>query len=396
MSIVKHRLALVCVTAYLSLAGRPHALAQTSPPGAAVTQVTAAGRHTCVLTTGGGVKCWGYNEGGQLGDGTTTDRTTPVAVSGLTSGVAKISAGESHTCALTTGGGVKCWGYNPLGQLGDGTQTERDTPVDALGLTSGVTSITAGRAHTCALTTGGGVKCWGYNESGQLGDGTTTDRTTPVDALGLTSDVVSIAAGGHHTCALTGAGGVRCWGEGKGQVGDGTSTQRSLAVDVLGLTSGVASIAAGWNHACALTKRGGVKCWGANLFAELGDGTRSQRTTAVDVSGLTSGVASIAAGPSHTCALTAAGGLKCWGQNDKGQLGDGTTTDRTTAVDVSGLGGGVKGIAAGESHTCALTTGGGLKCWGGNDKGQLGDGTTTQRTTPVNVSGLAASRPTGR
>jgi alpha-tubulin suppressor-like RCC1 family protein len=395
MGIVKRHPALVGVTALLSLAGRPTAVAQTGPRDPTVTQVAAAGNHTCALT-GGGVKCWGNNEGGQLGDGTTTDRTTPVAVAGLTSGVASITVGRFHTCALTTGGAVKCWGYNAASQLGDGTTTERDTPVAVPNLASGVAKIAAGRAHTCALTTRGGVKCWGHNEVGQLGDGTTSDRTTPVDALGLSSGVVSIAVGGHHTCALTAAGGVKCWGEGRGQVGDGTPTQRSSAVDVTGLTSGVTSIAAGWNHACALTKRGGMKCWGPNLWAELGDGTRTQRTTAVDVSGLTTGVASIAAGHSHTCAVTTGRGLKCWGQNDQGQLGDGTAIDRTTPVDVSGLASGVMSLAAGESHTCALTAGGGLKCWGGNDRGQLGDGTTTQRTTAVNVSGLAGSRPTGR
>jgi len=357
-----------------------------------VAAITAGGYHTCALTTGGGVKCWGHNEYGQLGDGTTTDRNTPVDVSGLTSGVTAIAAGYYHTCALTTGGGVKCWGWNGSGQLGDGTTTDRNTPVDVSGLTSGVSAITAGGAHTCALTSGGGVMCWGWNLYGQLGDGTQTQRTTPVDVSGLTSGVAAIAAGEGHTCALTSGGGIKCWGHNLyGQLGDGTTTVlRTTPVDVSGLANGVAAIAAGYYHTCALTSGGGVKCWGYNLYGQLGDGTFGYRAIPIDVSGLASGGAAIAAGYYHTCALTSGGGVKCWGDNGNGRLGDGTTTDHNTPVDVSGLTSGVAAIAAGGAHTCALTTGGGVKCWGSNGSGQLGDGTTTNRNTPVGVSGLTS------
>jgi alpha-tubulin suppressor-like RCC1 family protein len=357
--------------------------------GSGVVAIAAGGYHTCALTVGGGVKCWGWNYYGQLGDGTTTSRTTPVDVGGLTSGVVAIAAGRWHTCALTTGGGVKCWGLNDSGQLGDGTTTDRTTPVDVSGLGSGVSAIAAGDWHTCALTAGGGVKCWGQNSSGQLGDGTTTSRTTPVDVSGLGSGVSAIAAGGSRTCALTAGGGVKCWGSnGLGQLGDGTTTSRNMPVDVSGLGSGVRAIAAGVDHTCALTASGGIKCWGNNTYGQLGIGKFGYRPIPADVSGLGSGVSAIAAGDLHTCALTA-GGVKCWGANRGGQLGNGMWTDSATSVDVSGLGSGVRAIAAGDLHTCALRAGG-VKCWGRNSSGQLGDGTTTSRTTPVDVSGLGA------
>ena len=355
------------------------------------------GGHTCALTSGGGVKCWGNNSAGQLGDGTTTPRLTAVDVVGLTSGVRAIAAGFWHTCALTTGGGVKCWGAYESGGLGYGTPTPHLTAVDVTGLTGGVSAIATGYSHTCALTSGGGVKCWGANRSGQLGDGTTTPRRTAADVVGLTSGVSAIAAGASHTCALTSGSGVKCWGDVWGiyvlyaeMLAGPTTTPQLTAVDVVGLTSGVRAITAG-GHTCALTSGGEVKCWGGNRYGQLGDGTTTTQLTAGDVAGLTSGVSAIAKGYGHTCALTSGGGVKCWGRNGFGELGDGTTTQRLTAVDVVGLTSGVSAIAAGAYHTCALTSGGGVKCWGTNGGGALGDGTTAPRLTAADVAGLTAA-----
>ena len=359
-----------------------------------VAAVAAGGWHICALTDTGGVLCWGNNFYGQLGNDTTAiyTSTVPVAVESLSSGVAAIAAGDWHTCALTASGGVMCWGSNYFGQLGDGTDTDRNTPMPVTGLGSGVAAIAAGYGHTCVLTDAGGVMCWGRNESGQLGDGTTTDSATPVGVTGLDSGVAAIAAGYGHTCALTDASKVLCWGGNwSGQLGDANPPNPSTApVAVTGLSGGVAAVSAGGSHTCALTDAGGVLCWGNNEYGQLGDGTMSHRSTPVAETGLDSGMAAVAAGERHTCALTDAGGVLCWGDNGDGRLGDGTTANRLAPVAVTGLSGGVAAVAAGGGHTCALTTGGGVLCWGSNGGGQLGDGTETDHRTPVAVTGLSS------
>jgi alpha-tubulin suppressor-like RCC1 family protein len=360
------------------------------------TAVAAGIYHTCALTNGGAVWCWGDNSDGQLGDGTTTGRLTPVAVSGLASGVVAVAAGADHTCAVTSGGALQCWGRNDYGQLGDGTTTARLTPATVSGLGSGVLAVAASADHTCAVTSGGAVWCWGYNVNGELGDGTTTQRLTPVAVSGLGSGVVAVAAGGpwaySHTCAVTSGGAVQCWGYNYyGQLGDGTQTRRTTPTAVSGLSSGVVAVAAGANHTCAVTNGGAVWCWGENAYGQMGDGTNTWRWTPTAVSGMGSGVVAVTGGASHTCAVTGGGALSCWGGNFNGELGDGTqTTTRLSPVAVSGLGNGVAAVAAGGYHTCAVTSGGALRCWGNNDFGQLGDGTPASRLTPVTVSGLGS------
>ena len=362
-------------------------IAPTPGPVAAsgVAVVSAGSRHTCAVTTAGGVKCWG--------------RDGQADVSGLTSGVAAVSAGSRHSCALTTTGGVKCWGSDTWGQLGDGRAAHRhgsSRPVDVSDLTSGVAAVSAGDLHTCAVTTTGGVTCWGYNASGQFGDGSTVARPFPASPpAGLTSGAAAVSAGLNHTCAVTTTGAVKCWGQNFfGELGDGNAPDPSNApVDVSGLTSGVAAVSAGGRHSCALTTAGGVQCWGLNVSGQLGDGSANDSATPVDVSSLTSGVAAVSAGDDHTCALTTGGGVQCWGRNISGQLGNGSANDSDTPIDVSGLSSGVAAVSAGLSHTCAVTTTGDVKCWGRNASGQLGDGSTNASSTPVDVLGLTSSGP---
>ena len=208
-------------------------------------------------------------------------------------------------------------------------------PVDVTGLTSAVTAIAAGGEHTCAIASGRSVKCWGWNGTGQLGIGTTTDSSTPVDVVGLATEVSAIAAGGRHTCALMAAGGIKCWGYNEfGQLGNGTTADSAMPVDVAVLTRSVGAITTGGNLTCALRTEGVVTCWGIDLTGQLAGGATFDSAAPVDVVGLASGVTTIVAGYYHICALTRDGGVSCWGGNDTGQLGNGTTTDSPTPIDV--------------------------------------------------------------
>jgi alpha-tubulin suppressor-like RCC1 family protein len=363
-----------------------------------VIEVTGGGFHTCARTTTGAVSCWGKGEFGATGHVTYEDVSVPTPVigytpNGPTAGVGTaVSAGGHHTCALSLVLGAQCWGLNSSGQLGNGTTDTSASPQDVAGLASGVVAITAGVAHSCALVTGGGVKCWGENGGGQLGDGTTTGRSVPGDVTGLASGVAGISAGDRHTCVLTTGGGVKCWGKNDvGQLGDGTTTDRFTPGDVPGLTSGIVAIAAGWKHTCAITTGGGAKCWGDNVGDQLGIGSAINTYTPLDVTGLTSGVAAISAGQLHTCAVTTSGGVKCWGFNIWGQLGDGTFGTRRTPTDVSGLTSGATGITAGQSHGCAIVTQGRVMCWGQGFAGQLGNGAIpVMQNTPVLVGTATA------
>jgi alpha-tubulin suppressor-like RCC1 family protein len=356
---------------------------------ASAVPLAAGWNHTCAVADGGVVMCWGDNEHGQLGDGSRTDRNRPVEVKNLDVPAAAVAAGMWHTCILTDEGGVKCWGRNSDGQLGNGTIDRSSEPVDVIGLESGVAAIAAGDDHACALTAAGAVQCWGNNDYGQLGDGTTDSRNTPVGVQGLEGGATGIAAGAAHTCASTASGEVLCWGNnGQGQLGNGSDTPSSAApTEVAGLTEGFTGLAGKGDHTCVLTVSGGIQCWGQNKFGQLGDGTLEAQFSPV-AAGLDGPVKILAVGWNHTCGVLTDGILKCWGWNFYGQLGEGSTANRRQPIDVVGLNGGTLALAGGGGHTCAVLEDADVYCWGWNENGQLGNHTNQDSLLPVKVIGI--------
>jgi alpha-tubulin suppressor-like RCC1 family protein len=356
-----------------------------------IVAITAGGNHNLALRGDGTVWAWGENGNGRLGDGTQERRLTPVQVKGAggvgaLTGVTAIVAGESHSLALTGDGTIWAWGGNVAGQVGDGSTESRAWPVPVRGL-GGIRRIAAGGSHSLALGGDGTAWAWGANWHGQLGDGTITGRPIPV-AVGGLSDVSRLEAGDAHSLALRGDGTVWSWGlNDYGQLGDGRSRQRAESAPVA-LAAGVAAIQADFHHALALRLDGTVQSWGANYRDQLGRETRQITSQPETVGGL-AGVVAVDPGDHHSLALTGDGTVWAWGWNRYGQLGDGTTSGgdcacRITPTRVVGLTD-VVAIGGGTYHSLALKRDGTVWAWGRNVAGQLGDGSTTDRPTPVRV-----------
>ncbi|MBC7710730.1 MAG: Ig-like domain repeat protein [Rhizobacter sp.] len=350
--------------------------------------LVSGGDHACSIDASGALRCWGFNSSGQLGDGSTVNRASPTPVVGMSTGTQYASAGAFHTCAITAAGGVRCWGQNFFGQVGDGSATARFSSVDVSGIATGAVAVAAANAHSCALLAGGVVKCWGYNGSGQLGTGDTTNRLLPSLVNGLAGPVVAISAGADQTCALLANGALQCWGAGR--LGDGTTANRSVPTTVLGLAGPVVKVSVGSSHTCAVLMGGSVQCWGRNGTGQLGDGTTTERLLPNTVPGL-SAVATLSASSGTTCAVLADASLQCWGYGAFGKLGNGVESFATlTPQAVVGLASGVTDVAAGDGHVCAMTQGGSIRCWGGNTNGQLGLGTFGAQLVPTDVSAISS------
>jgi alpha-tubulin suppressor-like RCC1 family protein len=354
--------------------------------------LTAGANHTCAMSSAGAAYCWGSNKDGQLGDGSNTTRYTPVAVEGgiafasVAGGVGGNEEWGGHTCGLTADGVAYCWGLNQFGELGDNSTATRSMPVAVVG---GVTfeSLTLGVWHTCGLSPNGAAYCWGNNFWGQLGDGSLDPSRAPVSVAGEIT-FARLAAGDYHTCGLTTSGAVYCWGANYyGQLGNGSVTD-SLPTATLvpgGIT--FAALTAGSGYTCAVASDGRAYCWGANYYRQLGDATTGffRPTPGPAVPDVT--FVSLEAGLKHTCGVTGTGRVHCWGANHVGQLGNSMASEYgPTAVAPVPHAQAFTMVTAGANHSCGLTSGGALYCWGSNFDGQLGDGSSARRNTPVAVA----------
>lgn len=363
--------------------------------------VVAGGYHTCALTQLGGVMCWGNDGAGQLGDDPVSFVTRPQPIPNVDGIVMAVATG--HTCALRITGEVLCWGYNLHGAAGRNPANVIGRPNWIQGLGGPVKDLAAGTYYTCALLQGGTGQCWGRNDRSQLGHMSSDDTHDPVDVIGL-NQAIDIAAGQDHTCAARAGLPGQCWGDNfNGQLGflpkptvGFRADESPIPDDLQRFPHTLEQIAVGKWHSCGLTSEHAVFCWGDNSHGEAGIGVTEPDRTLENLAkwqfarptvGLAGNVQRIAAGISATCALLADGTVRCWGQNLRGILGNGSLDNRNTPTPVVGLAA-VQEIAMSSATACVLLREGRIKCWGDNRAGQLGDGSTTDRLTPVDVQGL--------
>ncbi len=349
------------------------------------TMIATGAGHSCVLFSDQSVRCTGQNSQGEVGNNTFTNVFEPAVAIGTTTPVS-LRTGLEHTCTLVSDGRMQCWGTNFTGQLGDGTMGGfAMVPQFVHNMTTAIKVVTGG-FHTCAILPDHTAQCWGRNQDGQLGNGdSTTDVPLPGAVQGL-GPVADLIGGGYHNCALIGDGTAKCWGRNdRGQVGNGTSVGPiTQPQQVSGLTT-AAALSLGTYHSCALLQNGTVQCWGQGDFGQIGVPGAAFSATPATVAGIGPAVG-IYTGFMHTCAALADGTVWCWGRNDFGQLGDGTTVSTATPVQARGIAN-PRMLALGIGHTCALLQDLSVRCWGEGDLGEFGTGTATNSLTPVTMHG---------
>lgn len=326
--------------------------------------------HSCLLRHHQSFTCWGNNQYGQLGDGSNVSTNSTVAVQGIDiDNVFQVVAGYHHTCVVTFERTMLCWGWNNHGQVGDGSFTSRSSPVTVIDDPIIARQGTAGGFHTCALVQGKSVFCWGNNKYGQIGDGSTTSRNTPVKVDALGENVVQVSAGYTHTCALLTDGTIKCWGQNNhNQLGIACSLKQCINPVPVPQVENAVSVTAGVSHTCAVLIDGSVKCWGENHHNQLGTGASASRIRPSPVNKIKN-VARLETGNFHSCALLTNDSVKCWGSNTLGQLGDGSLKSWLSPVGASILERSVSHIASSSVayRSYAMLEDGTIKCWGSND-----------------------------
>lgn len=378
----------------------------TASAGAQVAtpRLSAGAANTCAIfatsadSSGDKVYCWGSNVRKQLGIGENdlSYALNPIPVNAV-NGIPKVvSTGYDSACTIVHFGSVRCWGNNENGALGAKSKganvPTKQVAAQLAGDWASPSSVAVGQRHLCFRDLDGTVKCQGLNSSGQLGNGTNADSTTPVVVAGFGNAATQVVSGNNHSCALLTNGNVRCWGSNnQGQLGTAVvaTPTSNVSITVPDLANDVTQIASGYDHSCAIRQNDNVICWGANSYGQLGDGTVTPTKGTETTDSLGGRAKEVATGQAHTCALLTNGTVRCWGANSYGQLGNATTTGSITPVSVVGLPAAADSITAGAFHTCVVLVDKTLRCWGRNDKGQLGTGTRDNANAPVTLARFA-------
>lgn len=342
--------------------------------------------HSCATARTGALYGWGANEAGQLGDADPRIRTRPTLIGGLEGGVRSVGLGADFTLVSLASGRAASWGGNALGQLGTGDTSPRISAGPLLALVDNIAHVAAHAWHGCVVSRVGSVFCWGYNASGVVGIGSTAASITEPTRVRMAEPVRRLGTGPSHACAVLVSGALYCWGAAdNGRLG--TDASGPVSAPVRGaVTEPVDDVAVGTHHTCALLRDGSVRCWGQNDRGQLGTGDKSPRFAPFQTLPPTAGAVRLVAGESYTCAVLASGALRCWGLVFEGLgVGHGDASEVTWPVTVDARGA-VVAAAGGTHHVCARLADDKIRCWGRNDSGQLGDGTSTGRLLPADVA----------